>query len=132
MLPFAGEKQAPAMHDNATPCSLPASMLPKVILRILWIEVRVCDWRIKVNVLVPVILYELVILVINLDPYQDFDLDILVDDKPPSLVSLYLLLWEIHFQGSCVPAIHFFFSLFRECIVANIHRLPHVQRNTLK
>jgi hypothetical protein len=65
--------------------------LSEVILRILRIEVGVCEWRAEVQVLVPVVLDELVIPVIGSDPYQDLALDILVEDKPATVVVLYSL-----------------------------------------
>ena len=43
--------------------------LSEVILRILWIEVGVREWRVKAQVLVSVVLDELVVSVIDSDPY---------------------------------------------------------------
>jgi hypothetical protein len=53
-----------------------------VILRILRIEVGLSEWSAEVQVLVPIVLHELVIPVVDSDPYQDLALDILIDDKP--------------------------------------------------
>jgi hypothetical protein len=44
-------------------------MLSEVILRIPWVEIGVREWRVKVKVLVPVVLDELVIPVIDSDPH---------------------------------------------------------------
>jgi len=51
------------------------------------IEVGVCESGVEIEVLIPVVLHELVIPVINPDPDQDLALNILVDDKPATLVA---------------------------------------------
>ena len=82
-----------------TSASLPDPGLSEVILRIFRIEVGVYDWRAEVQGLVPVVLNELVILVIDSDPDQNLALDILVDDIPATVVVLYSLLWEKPLPG---------------------------------
>ena len=52
-----------------------------MILGILRVEVGVCQTRVQVQVLVPIVLDELVIQITDSDPYQELALDILVDDK---------------------------------------------------